>query len=121
MMGMISLVIGGVLLLGTVLIVLASFRERPSVKAKLKLETTRIVFPVRAELNELETKVHRQVREIQEIAGSPPPVAACAPPPSPLAAAEPKSEHDTRMIRMVTEKAETIQRLAEESSRNALE
>lgn len=114
-MGMISLFVFCGLVLAATLVVLASFRERPSVKAKLNLETTRIEFPVKATLNELETKVHRQVMEIQEMAGAPPPEAAPTLPPPMAAKPKPKSEHDTRMIRMVTEKAETIQRLAQES------
>jgi len=111
---MISLVIGSVLVLVTAGVILASFRERPSVKEKLKQATTRIEFPVKAELKELETKVHRQVQEIQEMVAASAPVAACPPPPA-SKSAKPK-EHDTRMIRMVTEKAEEIQRLTEESA-----
>lgn len=115
---MISLVIGGVIVLVTAGVILASFRERPSVREKLKLDTTRIEFPVKAELKELETKIHRQVQEIQKMAGASAPVVCHVPPPPSKAAAKPK-EHDTRMIRMVTEKAEEIQRLTEESARNA--
>jgi len=113
MMGMVSFFIGCGLAVGVVILVVVSLRDRPAAKEKLSGSTTRIEFPVKAELKELETKVHRQVLEIQEIA------AACPAPPPPVL--PPKTagprEHDTRMIRMVTEKAEEIQRLADESVR----
>jgi len=120
MMGMISFFVGCGLAVGVVILVVVSLRDRPAAKEKLAGSTTRIEFPVKAELKELETKVHRQVREIQEIAEATVPMACPAPPPlvpSPKTARP--SEHDTRMIRMVTEKAEEIQRLAEESTKES--
>jgi hypothetical protein len=114
---MVSILMAVLLVLGTATIIVVSFREKPSDRKSKILEETRIVFPVEASLKELETKVNRQVEQIQMMAGTMPV------PPKPITLGPKldgecrKPEHDTRMIRLVQEQTEEIQRLADESVR----
>jgi len=93
-------------------LVISSLRDKTPASKKEALEETRIESPVQADIKDLETKMHRQVKEIQEIVGSPVPAPACPPK---NATERRKPEHDTRMIRLVEEKSDEVQRLAEES------